>query len=176
MRFDMNRRQFLHSTGGAFAATIAGHSLAFSSETMPDYKSTDARLLTGSTPLGDGFYFPAEWQPHEYTIMVLPPPQNWKGYDIPLADVRGQWVDVANKLSEYESVLMVVRPEDKRIAKRMLSRDIELVEIPVNDGWSRDSGPMFLINGNAERRVAGFTFNGWGEKFPSYKDDPLLKA
>ena len=143
---------------------------------MPKYKRTGAKLLNGSTPAGDGFYFPAEWEPHEYTIMVMPPPQNWHGSGIPLKAVRGQWADVANKLSEYEPVLMVVRSEDKHVARRILSHHIELVEIPVNDGWSRDSGPMFLVNGKGQRRVAGFTFNGWGAKFPPYKDDSLLKA
>jgi agmatine deiminase len=35
---------------------------------------------------------------------------------------------------------------------------------------------MFLVNGQGQRRVAGFTFNGWGAKFPPYNDDALLKA
>ena len=56
---------------------------------MPDYQSTGAKLLTGSTPAADGFRYPAEWVEHDYTIMVMPPPQNWKDYGIPLGDVRG---------------------------------------------------------------------------------------
>ena len=143
---------------------------------MPEYGSTDVALLTESTPRQDGFYFPAEWEEHESTIMVMPPMQNWKGYGIPLEDVRGQWADVANALSEYEKVLMVVPPEEMRHAKRLLSKEIELVEFAVNDGWARDSGQMVLVNGKGERRVAGFTFNGWGAKFPPYRDDALLKA
>lgn len=143
---------------------------------MPDYKRTGAKLITNSTPAADGFYFPGEWERHESTMMVMPPPQNWKGYGIPLADVRAQWADIANKLSEYEPVLMVVRSEDRVIAKSILSSEIELVDFPVNDGWARDSGPMILVNKQGERRVAGFTFNGWGAKFPPYSDDALLKA
>jgi len=143
---------------------------------MPDYKPTGVKLLTDSTPSTDEFYFPAEWAPHEYTIMIMPPPQNWKDYGIPLEDVRGQWADIANKLCEYEPVLMVVDPRERRHAGKLLSKDIEVIEFPVNDGWSRDSGPMFLLNSKGERRVAGFTFNGWGAKFPPYKDDALLKA
>ncbi len=172
----MNRRHFLQSTGAALFASLAAPSLLTGGEAMPDYASTGVRMLRKSNPVDDGFYFPAEWEPHEYTIMALPPPQNWKGYGIPLKDVRGQWADVANALSEYESVLMAVRPEDKQIARRLLSRDIELVEMPLNDGWARDSGPMFVVDGKGVRRIAGFTFNGWGAKFPPYKDDALLKA
>ncbi|MGB7325777.1 MAG: agmatine deiminase family protein [Rubripirellula sp.] len=142
---------------------------------MPDYSSTGAEILRAS-PAADGFRYPAEWHEHDYSIMIMPSPQNWIDTGIPLADVRGQWADVANKLAEYEHVLMVVRPEDKRIAKKMLTGDIELVEFPVNDGWARDSGPMFVVDDKGNRRVAGFTFNGWGAKFPPYKDDALLKG
>lgn len=91
-------------------------------------------------------------------------------------DAMPQWADVANKLVEYEPVLMVIRKEDREIAKRILSSKIDIVESPVNDGWSRDSGPMVLVNKNGGRRVAGFTFNGWGAKFPPYADDAQLKA
>ena len=175
----MDRRTFLGISGSTLASLASGASLAAKEqkiESLPDYKPTGVKLLTETTPAADGFHFPAEWAAHEFTVMVLPPPQNWLGYGIPLDDVRGQWADVANKLSEYEAVLMVVRPEDKAIAKRIFSKDIQLVEFPVNDGWSRDSGPMILVNGKGERRAAGFTFNGWGGKFPPYQDDALLKA
>ncbi len=157
-------------------STLFAQDLENKLDSMPDYKRTGVKLITNSTPAADGFYFPGEWERHESTIMVMPPPQNWKGYGIPLEDVRGQWADVANKLAGYEPVLMVVRPEDRAVAKRILSSEIELIDISVNDGWARDSGPMILVNKQGERRVAGFTFNGWGAKFPPYSDDALLKA
>lgn len=176
----MNRRSFLRQSSIA-AAIAAGLSPSLKANdknitAMPDYKSTGAKLITNSTPLQDGFHYPAEWDAHEYTIMIMPPPQNWKGFGIPLEDVRGQWADVANRLSQYDPVLMVVDPKERRHAKKLLNSDIEVIEFPVNDGWSRDSGPMFVVNGKGERRVAGFTFNGWGAKFPPYNDDALLKA
>ncbi|MEM7314719.1 MAG: agmatine deiminase family protein, partial [Planctomycetota bacterium] len=144
-------------------------------DAMPDYSKTGAKLIKDSTPATDGFSMPAEWTEHEYTMMVLPAPQNWKGY-VSLEDVHWQWTEVANAISEFEPVLMVVRPEDKRAATKLLAKDIELLDLPVNDGWARDSGPMFVTSGQGQRRVAGFTFNGWGAKFPPYDDDALLKA
>ena len=127
-----------------------------------------------SNPKQDGFYFPAEWHPHEYTIMQFVPRQNWAGYGIRQA--RKDWATVANTVSEFEPVLMVVDPQDRVIAKKLLSSDIELVEFPLNDGWARDSGPSFVINNRGERRVTGFTFNGWGAKFPPYDDDAKLRV
>ncbi|MEO0474789.1 MAG: agmatine deiminase family protein [Planctomycetota bacterium] len=140
------------------------------------YEETDAELLVDSTPADDGYYFPAEWEPHEATLMVMPPPQNWAGAGFKLADVRQQWADVANVIAEYEPVRMVVAPGQAAESRRVLSREIDLIELPVNDGWSRDTGPMVVVNGRGDRRVAGFTFNGWGQKFPPYSSDMLLKA
>ena len=37
---------------------------------------------------------------------------------------------------------MVVDPQDRVIAKKLLSSSIELVEFPLNDGWGRDSPPL----------------------------------
>lgn len=143
---------------------------------MPDYTATGVELLTRSTPAADGFRYPAEWERHERTIMVMPPPQNWRGQGVSVEAVRGQWARVANALADYEPVLMVAHPDQRRHAQRLLSGEIEIIDLPVNDGWSRDSGPMFVVNDQGERRVAGFTFNGWGAKFPPYHDDALLKA
>ena len=140
------------------------------------YDETDAELLLDATPAEDGFYFPAEWQPHEATLMVMPPPQNWSGAGFKLEDVHKQWAAVANVIAEYEPVRMVVDPGQVPKARRLLSREIDLIELPVNDGWSRDTGPMVVVNDRGDRRVAGFTFNGWGQKFPPYLDDTLLKA
>ena len=81
----------------------------------------------------------------------------------------------SNALVDFEPVLMVVDPGQKQQAIKLLSSEIEQVLIPLNDGWSRDSDPLFTVNGDGERRVAGFTFNGWGG-YPPYRDDALLKA
>lgn len=126
------------------------------------------------TPKSDGFYFPAEWQPHEYTIMQFVPAQNWYGYGLKKA--RQDWARVANIISEYEPVLMVVDPKDTKIATRLLNRDIEIVEFPLNDGWARDSAPMFVVNNYGDLRASNFIFNGWGNKFPPYMDDMKLKS
>ena len=144
---------------------------------MPDYAAEGVKLLTDSTPAADGFYFPAEWAKHEYTMMQMAPPQNWAGFGFSAKEVRKQWADVANAIAEYEPVLMVVRPEDKKHAVKLLDKEIELIELPLNDGWARDSGPMFVVNGKGERRVIAPTFNGWGEKMDGmFHEDEMLKA
>lgn len=169
----MKRRDFLTMASGVLGL---GATLGLPKQGRAsglDYESTGVELLEGP-PAHDGFAMPAEWTPHERTLMQFLPPQNWHGYQ--LRGARAEWAAVANAVADFEPVTMAVRPQDVAAAKKLLSSEIELVPFPLNDGWSRDSGPMILTNGAGERRVAGFTFNGWGEKFPPYGADALAKA
>jgi agmatine deiminase len=178
----LNRREFilasLASISAVQAAEHASDALDGSEDEKanyrPDYTSTKAKLLTESTPLADGFYMPGEEMPHEATLMVFPQEQNWE--DEGIDEVRKEWVAVAHAIADHEKVRMVVHPRDKKAAQKVLDSEIELLEFPVNDGWARDTGPLFLVNKKGERRATGFHFNGWGAKFPPFSADALLKA
>lgn len=105
---------------------------------------------------------PAEWEKHDRTWIAFPT----SGYT--LGDTQGEqeaarktWANVANQASEFEPVSVVVNPGDANIAKKYLSSQIELVEIPINDAWIRDSGPSFVRDGN-EFAAVNWVFNGWG--------------
>lgn len=167
----MQRRSFL--TAGAAALTATAFPGGAMASQQIDYADTGATLLDGA-PAAQGFTFPAEWVRHERTLMQFPPPQNW--YPNQLAAARAEWVAVANTVAEYEPVTMAVRAQDRAAATKLLSSQIELIDMPLNDAWSRDSGPMIVQNDSGQRRIAGFTFNGWGRKFPPYGDDALAKG
>lgn len=47
---------------------------------------------------------------------------------------------------------------------------IEFVEVPTNDTWTRDYGPI-MVNRQDRLRALDFGFNGWGLKFASDKDN-----
>lgn len=172
LRRDVLRRNVLKGIAGgaAFAATGFMH---HSATAAVNYTGSGA-TMRDTSPDQDGFYFPAEWARHEATIMQFLPPQNW--YPNQLRDARKEWAMVANTVAEFEPVIMSVRPQDRGAAKKALSSEIELVDFPMNDGWSRDSGPMILVDDAGNRAIAGFEFNGWGNKFPPYDDDAQLKA
>lgn len=165
----MNRRQFLCSTAAA------GLSTALSAEPggQVDYSTTGAEVIPGHAT-GDGYAFPAEWVPHEKTLMKFPRAESWSRRE--LQPARREWANVANTVAEFEPVVMAVQPQDRSTAAAMLSSQIELIDMPLNDAWSRDSGPMIVQHPSGDRRVAGFTFNGWGGKFPPHGDDQLAKG
>ncbi|MEM7239327.1 MAG: agmatine deiminase family protein, partial [Pseudomonadota bacterium] len=146
----MNRRGFLKmsaATGMSAGLAVPGHP----SSGGIDYAATGASVKEGAAA-EDGFRMPAEWEPHERTLMQFVPGQNWSAREI--GGARGEWAAVANAVSEFEPVTMAADPRDMAIARKLLSAEIELVEMPLNDGWSRDSGPIILTNDAGQRRVA----------------------
>jgi agmatine deiminase len=58
----------------------------------------------------------------------------------------------------------------------MLPAEIEVIEIPIDDSWIRDSGPIFTVNGSGGSGSSGadFAFNSWGEKFEPWDQDALV--
>ena len=170
-----SRKKFLE-TGGLVLTTALLAQCGFSRQAKgPDYSLlTAAHLVKGRTPRQDGFSMPAEWTLHERTIMAVPPAQNWAGFN--MNAVRKVWIDTANAVAQFEPVTLVVDPGDIAGVRSQLNSSIEIIPLALNDGWTRDTGPIMLKNSRGERAVAGFTFNGWGEKLTPYNNDSLLKG
>ena len=85
-----------------------------------------------------------------------------------------EYAGVADAIAAFEPVLMVVNPGDAAAARRMLSGDVELVELPIDDSWMRDNGPIFVVNGAGGRAGVHFRFNAWGERFPPWDKDAAV--
>ncbi|MFB4354187.1 agmatine deiminase family protein [Microbacterium sp. LS_15] len=111
------------------------------------------------------WHMPAETAPHERTWMAFPAEgptlgdtaaEREEGY--------GTWTAVAHAVAEFEPVTMVVDPAEIARARRMLSRDIDIVEAPVDEFWMRDSGPTFVIDDERPGVLGAvdWIFNGWG--------------
>ena len=105
---------------------------------------------------------PAEWEKHERTWLAFPT----SGYTLGETEgeheaARSTWANVANQASEFEKVTVVVNPGDESIAKKYLSGQVELMPIPIDDAWMRDSGPTFVTD-NGKLGAVNWVFNGWG--------------
>ena len=53
---------------------------------------------------------------------------------------------------------------------------VALIEIPTDDSWLRDTGPVFLKSKSvhAELGTVNFGFNAWGGKYPSWDADAAV--
>jgi predicted amidohydrolase len=112
---------------------------------------------------------PPEWAPHERTLMAWPARRSlWgKAFDRAKAD----YAETANTIAEFEPVTMVVQPGAADEARRALTETIDVVELPIDDSWLRDSGPIFLLGRDGSRAASVFEFNAWGERFDPYDAD-----
>jgi agmatine deiminase len=113
---------------------------------------------------------PAEWAPHERTLMAWPCRRELWGDQ--LADAKQQYADVANAVAAFEPVTMVCADaRDAEQARAALTGAVEIAEIPIDDSWLRDNGPIFVVDGNGGRAGVHFGFNAWGGKFTPWDRD-----
>lgn len=120
---------------------------------------------------------PAEWWPHERTWMAFPPPNATFDDERSLAEAREAWARVANTLVAYEPVTMLVGPRQRATAEQLLHPKVELLEVPLDDAWVRDSGPSFVHDASSPTGVAAvdWVFNGWGaQSWASWEHDQHL--
>lgn len=105
---------------------------------------------------------PAEWEKHSRTWVAFP----HTGYTLgetedEIKAAHKTWSNVANQASDFEPVSVVVHPADSKVAQQYLSKEIDVIEIEIDDAWIRDSGPTFALDGN-ELVAIDWVFNGWG--------------
>jgi len=111
---------------------------------------------------------PAEWAPHERTLMCWP--ARAEAWDEHFARAEADYAEIANAIAAFEPVLMSVHPAQLDQARTACSDAVDVVAIPIDDSWVRDSGPIFVVE-DGRRRGVDFGFNSWGEKFLPYDDD-----
>jgi len=114
---------------------------------------------------------PAEFAPHERTVMCWPTRVSLYGDH--MADARRAHAAVARTISGYEPVTMIAREPDAAEAASMCGTDVEVVALEIDDSWFRDTGPIYVLDSG--RRVATcWRFNGWGGKFVPHDSDATV--
>jgi agmatine deiminase len=123
--------------------------------------------------------FPSEAEPHERTLMGWPCREELWGDT--LAQARSDYAAVANAIGVFEPVTMIANAGAEAAQARAACTDrVEVVELPLDDSWLRDCGPIYVYDGGGaaepgERRVAvHFGFNAWGEKFAGWDRDAAV--
>jgi agmatine deiminase len=128
----------------------------------------------GQTPAAQGFFLPAEWGPHERTLLGWPSRVSAYGSALRLQSARSAHAAVARTLAAYEKVTVLAPPAEAIRAQRLLGPGIEIMPLAADDCWLRDSGPTYVIDGKGGRAGIAWRFNAWGEKFHPYDQDASL--
>lgn len=137
--------------------------------------------MTMTTPAQQGFYFPAEWQPHAATWLTWPHTEaSWTRDRQPL--MLPAYIEFIKTIAQGEQVCINAHNETvmQTITLHLLRAGadmsrITLLPFPTNDSWCRDHGPAFLVNpARRERMIVNWGYNAWGNKYPPYDRDDLL--
>ena len=120
------------------------------------------------TPRARGFQMPAEWHPHQRCWMAWP--TNAAAYLGRIEACRVTWANVARAIARFEPVVMLANDADLVAARTLCGPQIEVRRVTIDDGWFRDSGPTFVLDGRGSRLGIDWDFNGWGGRFPFVND------
>jgi agmatine deiminase len=115
---------------------------------------------------------PAEWAPHERTLMAWPARIELWGRQ--LAQAKADYAATAAAVAAFEPLTMVCADETAAAeARAALPGEVEIVVEPIDDSWLRDSGPIFVTDDD-RRAGVHFGFNAWGEKFHPFDKDAAI--
>lgn len=107
---------------------------------------------------------PAETDPHERTLVAWPTERRRAFWDGHVDAARDAWAELVRAVAPHEPVTVVVDVGELAGAEARLGAEpgVELVEVPLDDCWIRDTGPVVVRDHTGTRRAVQFGFNGWG--------------
>ena len=135
--------------------------------------STQKEAGQASLALAD-YEMPPETAPHERTLMQWPVSLEVYGRKS-LQAVQSRIALIANTISRFEPVAMMVSDADANAARSQLDDSVAIWNIPTDDLWCRDSGPTFVKNAAGALAVSHIRFNGWGNKQLHDNDGNIAK-
>jgi agmatine deiminase len=129
---------------------------------------------SATSPAALGFRMPGEFQRQACVWMAWPGART-RGWADPAA-ITAAIARIAHAISRFEKVRVAVDPEFHAEAAAALGANIEIMPMPVDDIWARDSGPSFLLDARGGLAASTWNFNAWGNKFAGHEADITLAA
>lgn len=130
----------------------------------------------------DTLRFPAEWEPQSAVLIAWPHADtDWAPR---LAEVETTYVALAAAVTRFQRLLICVpnsvvqgHAEEQLRAAGVDFDRLRFLQLPYDDTWLRDSGPITLLSDAAggESRLLDFRFTGWGGKYGASEDDRLIE-
>lgn len=111
-----------------------------------------------------GLVVPPEEAHHEATFMQWPVSRRVYRDRAFLELVQDTIAEIANAISEFEPVILLAEGDVHADIKQAVAGSVTLWDIPTEDLWCRDSGPLIARDERGQRVVSHIAFNGWGAK------------
>lgn len=120
-------------------------------------------------------FLPAEWYLQSGVQLTWPHVEtDWADM---LEEVERCFIEIAHHIAKRE-LLLIVTPEPEVVKQKIASHvnmsNVRFLACQSNDTWARDHGAITMIDGGCPT-LLDFTFNGWGLKFASDKDNQITR-
>ena len=124
----------------------------------------------------ESFNLPAEWAPQSGIQLTWPHAHTDWAYM--LEEVQECFTRIAIEIARRE-LLLIVTPEPdtvrRQIEGKVRMENVRLAQCDTNDTWARDHGAITMLDKEGNAYLQDFTFNGWGLKFASDKDNLITR-
>lgn len=168
-----NRRSVLRGSVAAALAAAGLTACAQDQEKNPGRPSAGAEESAVPVRNQAELFVPAETREHVRTFMSWPPLDSvWEDM---ADDVQRDIAGIARALAEFEPVVMLAAPEEVKAARRACGSGVEVITVPTDDLWMRDTGPTF-VQGPKGIEGIDLHFNGWGGKQEHEHDAKVARA
>ncbi|MDD2449494.1 MAG: agmatine deiminase family protein [Sulfurimonas sp.] len=115
----------------------------------------------------------AEFEEQSFTQIIFPHKNSdWSSY---LEEAELCFVNIINAIREYQSVLIVCHNIEEVKGHFTNLKNLFFVEFKTNDTWARDCSALAILDAK-EIKLLDFTFNAWGGKFDSEKDNLMSRS
>ena len=128
--------------------------------------------MANSARAASGYHVPPEEAHHLQTFMQWPVSRAVHPDPEFLDMTQSAIARTANAIADFEPVVMLAAASDHAKAKTMLSGTVTLWDVPTEDLWCRDAGPIFVKGPNG-LAVSHIQFNGWGERQVNTRDSRI---
>jgi agmatine/peptidylarginine deiminase len=121
---------------------------------------------------------PAEWAPQRALLLTWPHPNT--DWATQLDAVETLYLELVRAVVHHQPVVILCPDAtwQAQVAQRLIDAGIpqsrvRYVLAPGNDTWTRDHGPIGVVDDQGGAVLVDFRFNGWGGKYPAELDDRI---
>lgn len=118
---------------------------------------------------------PAEWEPAQGVLLAWPHAATDWAYMLP--EVENCYDALVRAVARH-AVAVVVAPDTSELRRRFADIDqsrLILADVPTDDTWTRDYGPISTLDSAGMPVINDYRFNAWGGKFGSDSDNAATR-
>lgn len=114
------------------------------------------------SPFKDSYFMPAEFSPHDATLMLMPYRGDvWRNQ---AKEAQEVFLKIAKEIAKFEPVHLGIHPSIWPKFQKLKVKNIIPFEVAYDDAWIRDTGPTFIKNKLNQFRTVDWEFNAYGGK------------